>query len=270
MEKQTYKLWENGTPYFEPSYRQPETTVTFYPASVTKPTGCVIVFPGGGYSIRAEHEGKDICEMLNANGFHAFVLNYRLAPYKHPAELTDALRSIRFVRHNADKFGIKKDKIAILGFSAGGHLAITAAEHFDYGLGKDAKDEIDRESSRPDGAVFCYAVSTMVGEYSHEGSRINITGEREEGELAHLLSGEENVRADMPPVFIWHTFEDTCVPVENALMLAGALRKKRVPVEMHIFPTGEHGLGLAPSVPHTAQWSELLCRWLEFYDFRGN
>ena len=132
MKKQTFKLWENGTPYYEPSYGQPETTVTFYPADVQGPAGCVIVFPGGGYSIRAEHEGKDICEMLNANGYHAFVLNYRLAPYKHPAELTDALRSVRFVRYNAEKFGIKKDKIAILGFSAGGHLAVTAAEHFDY------------------------------------------------------------------------------------------------------------------------------------------
>lgn len=267
MEKQEFKLWENGTPYYEASYGQPETTVTFYPADVKEPAGCVIVFPGGGYSIRAGHEGKDICEMLNENGFHAFVLNYRLAPYKHPVELTDALRSIRFVRYHAEKFGIKKDKIAILGFSAGGHLAISAAEHFDYGLGDDAADEIDRVSSRPDGAVFCYPVSTLVGEYTHEGTKINITGQREDSELAHMLSGQESAREDMPPVFIWHTFEDAGVPVENSLMLAAALRKKKVPVEMHIFPTGAHGLGLAPSIPHTAQWASLLCRWLEFYDF---
>lgn len=264
MERQQFKLWENGTPYYNAEYGQPEPTVTWYPAENSKKRSCVIVFPGGGYAIRAEHEGKDICEMLNSDGYHAFVLNYRVAPYKHPAELSDALRAVRFVRYNADRFGIDKDKICVLGFSAGGHLAITCSEHFDYG--DPSGDEIDRVSSRPDGSVFCYPVSTLVGEYTHVGSRENLLGKEEgEGELAHKLSGQISARDDMPPAFIWHTFGDTAVPVQNSLMLADAMRKKNVPVEMHLFPEGSHGLGLAPSVPHTSQWAPLLCRWIKDY-----
>lgn len=215
--------------------------------------------------MRAEHEGKNIAEMLNENGLHSFVLNYRVAPYKHPAPLEDALRAVRFVRHYAEKFGIHKNKIAVLGFSAGGHLSITAAEQFDYG--KNGGDSIDSESSRPDAAVFCYPVCTLLGEYTHKGSVKNLLGTDEPTDLAYKLSGELSVREDMPPCFIWHTFGDTCVPVQNSLMLADALRKKNVPVEMHVFPDGPHGLGLAEKYPHTAQWSQLLCNWLKHLQF---
>lgn len=265
MERKQFKLWENGTPFYNESYGQPETTVTWYPADVKEPTGCVIVFPGGGYGMRAEHEGKNISEMLNQNGFHSFVLNYRVAPYNHPAPLEDALRAVRFVRYYADSFGIHKNKIAVLGFSAGGHLAITAAEKFDYG--KSDGDEIDKQNSRPDAAVFCYPVCTLLGEYTHKGSVKNLLGTDEPTDLAYKLSGELNARDDMPPCFIWHTFGDTCVPVQNSLMLADALRKKNIPVEMHLFPDGPHGLGLAEKIPHTAQWAPLLCNWLRHQQF---
>lgn len=266
MEKKTFKLWENGAPYYDKSISQEEPSLTWYPAENTDEIkGCIIVLPGGGYAMRADYEGGDISMMLSRNGYHSFVLNYRVTPYHHPAEISDALRAIRFVRYNAKSFGIKKDKIAILGFSAGGHLAVSAAEHFDYGLS--TGDEIDRESSRPDGVVLCYAVSTLLGKYTHVPSRINLLGYEEEDDIAYKLSGPENVRDDMPPVFIWHTFEDTCVPVENALMMTSALKKKNIPTELHIFPTGEHGLGLSDANPHTAQWISLLCKWLEFYKF---
>lgn len=262
MERQQFKLWKDGAPYYNGEYGQPEPSLTWYPAKDTKSRLCVIVFPGGGYAVRSEpSEGKDICDMLNADGFHAFVLNYRVAPYKHPAELSDALRAVRYVRFNADKFGVDKDKICVLGFSAGGHLAISCSEQFDYG--RSDGDEIDKVSSRPDGAVFCYAVNTLVGEYAHVGSRENLLGREEgEGETAYKLSGQIAVREDMPQAFIWHTFEDTVVPVQNSLMLADAMRKKNVPFELHVFPEGPHGLGLIKSYPHTAQWAKLLCDWL--------
>ncbi len=265
MEKQQFKLWEGEAPYYNAEYGQPEPTLTWYPAKDTENRSCVIVFPGGGYAGRSDPlEGGDITGMLNDNGYHAFVLNYRIAPYKHPTELSDAQRAVRFVRYNADRFGIDKDKICVLGFSAGGHLAITCSEHFDYG--DPSGDEIDRVSSRPDGSVFCYPVGTLVGEYTNVGSREKLLGKEEgESELAHKLSGQLSVRDDMPPAFIWHTFGDTAVPVQNSLMLADAMRKKNIPVEMHIFPEGPHGLGLARSIPHTAQWTGLLCNWLRDY-----
>ncbi len=259
---QDFKLWENGTPYYDPEIPQPETTMTWYPADVNEPKGCVIICPGGGYSGRAAHEGMGYAEYLNQNGYHAFVLNYRVAPYRHPAELTDALRAIRYARFHAEKFGIKPDKIAIMGSSAGGHLAVTAGEHFDYGL--ENGDEIDRVSSRPDGLILCYPVVSLVSEFTHRGSRYNLIGNPGDEELAKKLSGELSVRDDMPPTFIWHTFADAGVPVENSLLLGCALKKKNIPTEIHILPTGGHGLGLAPSNPHTAQWARLLCNWLEF------
>ncbi len=265
MERKQFKLWENATPFYNESYGQPEPTLTWYPAEAEEPRGCVIVFPGGGYGMRVEHEGKAISEMLNKHGFHSFVLNYRIAPYKHPAPLEDALRAVRFVRYYADSFGILKNKIAVMGFSAGGHLAVTAAEKFDYG--KSEGDEIDRQSSRPDAAVFCYSMCTLLGEYKNKITVKNLLGTDEPTDIAYNLSGELNARGDMPPCFIWHTFGDTVVPVQNSLMLADALRKKNVPLEMHLFPDGPHGLGLAEKIPHTAQWVPLLCRWLKYLQF---
>lgn len=265
-EHPVYRLWENGTPDFDPSIGQIEPNLTWFPAEGKEPRGCVIVIPGGGYAMKAsDHEGVQIAQMLNQSGIHAFVLDYRVTPYHHPVELGDGLRAVRYVRHYAEKFGVRKDKIAVLGFSAGGHLTISIAEHFD--LGRDDGDEIDKESSRPDGAVFCYAVSSFTKEWTHTGSRENLLGTKEVGLLAHALDGAEAVRSDMPPCFLWHTFADQAVPVENTLELGFALRRAKVPTEIHIFPEGQHGLGLAPGVPHSAQWAPLLCNWLHHYDF---
>ncbi len=262
---QEFKLWENGTPYYDPKIDQPETTVTWYPAEGNEPKGCVVICPGGAYAMRAEHEGKGYAEYLNANGYHAFVVNYRVAPYHHPAEMADAHRAIRFARFNAEKFGIKPDKIAIMGSSAGGHLAVSASEHFD--CGKTDGDEIDAVSCRPDGTILCYPVVSLVEGYSHFGSRDNLLGKPCDGKDAANLSGEKSVREDMAPVFIWHTFEDGAVPIENSLYLAAALREKKIPTELHVFPYGAHGLGLAPQNPHVAQWGELMINWLKLNNF---
>lgn len=260
MEKQFIKLWENGTPYYNEKYGQPETTITPYIADGEGKRGCVIVFPGGGYSMRADHEGEPIAKMINSVGIHAFVLNYRVSPYKHPAELEDALRAIRWVRYHAEEYNIHPEKIGILGFSAGGHLAVSASEHFDYG--RPMGDEIDKLSSRPNAAIYCYAVCTLEAPYAHEGTRNNLLGEDASEELVKQMSGPRSVREDMPPVFIWHTFEDAAVPVQNSLLMAMALREKNIPVEMHIYPYGHHGLGLAESFPHTAKWADALKDWL--------
>ena len=256
-----YLLWENGAPDFDPSIDQPEPTLTSYFANVEngEKRGCVIVVPGGGYVCRAEHEGEPVARMLGEVGIHAFVLNYRVHPYKYPVMQNDILRAIRWVRYHAVKFGIDENKIGILGFSAGGHLCTLGIEQFDYG--KEDGDEIDRVSSRPDAGVLCYPVVSFV-KYVNDGSRDALIGREYDRELARKLSGEVSVRDDMPPVFMWHTSYDNYVPVENSLYMALALQEKRIPFALHVFPDGDHGLGLSESIESTAQWAPLLQRWL--------
>lgn len=266
MEVKSINLWENGAPFFKEEFGQEQPSLTPYLTDSKETRGCVIVIPGGGYAMRAvDHEGTQIAKMINEAGINAFVLNYRYAPYRHPVELGDALRAIRWVRFHAQKYNINPNKIGILGFSAGGHLTVSASEHFDYGI--ENGDPIDKVSSRPDAAVYCYAVCSLEKPFSHFGSRDNLLGKDFDPKLAKSLSGEESVREDMPPAFFWHTFEDEAVPVENSLAMAMAMRKKKIPVEMHIFPEGKHGLGLAPEIPHTAQWATLLKKWLLKYGF---
>lgn len=259
-----YKLWENGTPYFDETFGQQEPTLTPYLLENGKVNSVVIVLPGGGYGGRAAHEGEPIAKMLNAGGVSSFVLNYRVAPYRHPVMLGDALRAIRYVRFHADKFSIDPQKIGILGFSAGGHLTTTAIEHFDKGLSEG--DEIDKVSSRPDAGVLCYAVISL-GEYTHLGSKYNLLGNPPDEALAEKLSGEKSVPDDCPPVFLWHTAEDQAVPVQNSLQMAMALKAKNIPFELHVFPYGHHGLGLAEGNETVKQWSPLLVNWLHLNGF---
>ncbi len=259
MEK--IKLWENGTPFFNPAFEQEEPALVPYLLNDGKEHPCVIVFPGGGYHHRANHEGEPIAQWLNTLGINSFVLEYRLTPYTYPAILGDALRSVRLVRHRAAEFGIYPDKIGVLGFSAGGHLAyMTALRHGDAEL--DENDPIDRESSRPDLAVPCYAVASFEMFY-HGGSAQNFLGEENTYDMRHKYSAENNVTEDAPPMFIWHTVEDGAVPVENALNMALALRAKRVPFALHIYPNGGHGRNLAKDIPQTCTWPETCAIWLK-------
>ena len=172
-----YLLWEENTPGFNKDYNQPVPSLTPYFAANSngKKRGCIIVAPGGGYMGRAFHEGEPISQMLNTAGIHSFVLNYRVAPYKYPVQLYDINRAVRYVRYHADKFGIDKNKIGILGFSAGGHLCTMGIENFDYGI--DDGDDIDKVSSRPDAGILCYAVISMVS-YVNEGSRDSLLGQK--------------------------------------------------------------------------------------------
>lgn len=218
--------------------------------------GAVVVCPGGAYHTKAPHEGDPIARMLNAQGIAAYVLDYRVAPCHREAPLADALRAIRLVR------SLGYQKAGILGFSAGGNLCCTAATLYDAG-DPGAADPIDRLSSRPDVFVPCYAVVTMNRKYTHLGSRQNLLGDAwEDDVLARRYSAEENVTADTPPAFIWHTAADQGVPVENSLLLASALAAHHVRFELHVYPEGRHGLGLAQEMPPASQWGNDCCRWL--------
>ncbi len=259
------KLWENGTPLYDEKIGQPEPTLTPYLLpDYGKKTGCVIVLPGGGYAVRADHEGMPISKMYNEAGINSFVLNYRVSPYRYPAPLYDVQRAVRLVRARADEFNIDPEKIAVLGFSAGGHLATMAVTQYDRGL--ECGDDIDKVSCRPDAGILCYAVISL-GEDTHQGSRDNLLGNPADPALVKSLSGEEAVRDDNPPVFMWHTAEDAAVPVENSLNMALSLRKKQIPFELHVFPYGYHGLGLAPEHPEVAQWAGLSVSWLKAMGF---
>lgn len=224
------------------------------------PRGAVIVCPGGGYHHRARHEGEPVAKWLNSLGLHAFVLQYRVSPHRHPAPLSDALRAIRHVRCHGREWGINPERIAIMGFSAGGHLAATAGTHWDRG-NVQALDPIERVSSRPDAMILCYPVVSF-GEYAHQGSISQLLGEQPSEELLHSLSIETRVTADTPPAFLWHTGDDASVPVENTLLLAAALRRAGVEFELHLYPHGRHGLGLAEEHEHVRSWSGLCGVWL--------
>ena len=257
-------LWENSAPFYNPGFCGGEIPrITPYLIPSDRPLGCVIVLPGGGYAMRAPHEGEPIALALNAAGYNAFVCDYRVSPYSHPVPLCDANRAVRFVRRNAARFCCDASKIGILGFSAGGHLAVSACEHYDTVIGDESyiPDTVDSESARPDAGIFCYAVVSLY-RHTHGGTMQNLTGGNEA--LAKELSGEVAARSDMPPAFLWHTFDDEAVPVENALDMAARMRELGVPCELHIYPRGRHGLGLAEGDPSVSQWTDQLVNWLRY------
>ncbi|HUI64067.1 MAG TPA: alpha/beta hydrolase [Bacteroidota bacterium] len=227
----------------------------------------VVICPGGGYWILAyDLEGTDIASYLNSIGVAAAVLKYRLPtscnctePEKVP--LMDALRAIRLVRHHATEWNIDAKKIGVMGFSAGGHLASTAATHFDYGNAS-SSDPVERESSRPDFMVLVYPVISFVDSSAHPGSREALLGKNPDKALVAYYSSELQVRDDTPPAFLVHAGDDTGVPVRNTLLFFEALRKKGIPAELHVLSEGGHGFGLALGNPHVGSWTQDLRLWL--------
>ena len=240
----------------------PAVTV-FLPRTLGQNTPAVIICPGGGYTnLASNHEGRQVANYFNSLGVAAFVLRYRLGPrYQHPIELGDAQRAIRMMRSHASDWRLDPARIGIMGFSAGGHLAMTASTHFDRGS-SGAPDAVDRVGSRPDFTILGYPVISMVEPWTHQGSRSNLLGNNPDPELAGTLSGEKSVTTDTPPTFIFQTNADTTVPAENSLYYFLALRKFGVPAEMHIFERGPHGVGLANDDPALSEWSKLLANWL--------
>ena len=258
------ELWPAGPPGAKGNAKIDRPTVSIYLPPADKALGtAVVVCPGGGYrNLAIDHEGDQIARWYNSLGIAAFVLKYRLGPkYNHPVQKGDVLRAIRYVRDSAWRFGVRPDRIGVMGFSAGGHLASTAATHFDHG-DPEAPDRIDRVSSRPDFAILCYPVISFTTEYTHEGSRTNLLGEDPDPQLVHLLSNEKQVTPETPPTFLFHTSQDTAVPPENSVLFYLALRKAGVPAELHIYERGRHGVGLAWSDRILGSWPDRLADWL--------
>ena len=263
-EHKTLLLWPGGAPGSVGNEDADQPALTLYLLLPSQPArSAVVVCPGGGYAMLAmDHEGRQVAEWLNTLGIDAFILKYRLAPrYHHPAMMEDAQRALRYVRSHASEFGIAPDRIGIWGFSAGGHLASTAATHFDAG-NPAAADLVERASSRPDFAILAYPVITCSESFKHEGSCNNLLGDNPDPRLADYLSNEKQVSAQAPPTFLFHTNDDDGVPAENSVAFYLALRRARVPAEIHIYEHGPHGVGLAPKDPVLSTWTQRLADWL--------
>jgi acetyl esterase/lipase len=263
-EQKTILLWESGAPGAQGGEDIDKPSLTVYlPAGANATKTGVVVVPGGGYQhLAMDHEGKAIAEWLNARGVVAFVLKYRLGPkYHHPVELEDAQRAIRTVRANAAEYGIAADHVGMWGFSAGGHLTATAGTKFDAGNAS-SPDVIERQGSRPDFLVLAYPVITFEEPYVHHGSLKYLLGDDPDPALVRLLSAETQVTKDTPPTFLFATTDDQTVPVMNSVMFYEALVKAGVPVEMHLFQHGPHGVGLAAANPQLSVWPDLLIKWM--------
>ena len=250
------KLWPNG---------EHQTEIHFLKAENKKSDISVIIFAGGGYSGRSSHEDRGYAEFLNANGIDCFIVDYRVAPDYFPLPLLDARRAFRFVRENAEKFGVNPDKLAAMGSSAGGHL-VAMLSTYKNEIDGEGIDETDKQNPYPNYQILCYPVilNPSTG-YAHEGSYHNLLSDRYD-EMMKQVDPALNADKSTCPAFIWHTAEDGAVNVCNSYLYAKALRDNEVPVEMHIFPFGHHGLGLAPENPHVAQWSNLLINWVKLMD----
>ncbi|MCA9174081.1 MAG: alpha/beta hydrolase [Planctomycetales bacterium] len=256
-------LWPDGAPHAVGTEESDIPTLRHYPAEPGN-GAAVIICPGGGYGVLAyDHEGHQVAQFLASRGVTAFVLRYRHSPsYRHPVPLQDAQRAIRHVRHHAKQLGVDPQRIGIMGFSAGGHLASTAATHFDSGHA-DAADPVDRVGCRPDFAVLCYPVISMTESWGHRGSRNNLLGDRaNDEELAKSLSNDQQVTKETPRTFLFHTAQDRGVPVENSLAFYRALMKHGVPGELHVYQHGPHGVGLAHGDPVLSTWPERLIEWM--------
>jgi acetyl esterase/lipase len=263
-------LWPEGAPGALGTSSNDIPTLTPYLCATNATGAAMIICPGGGYGGLASHEGKGYALWLNQHGINCFVLTYRLGShgYRHPAMLNDAARAVRWVRAHAEEYKIDTHRVGIMGSSAGGHLASTLLTHFDAG-DTNASDVIERQSSRPDLGILCYAVITM-GEFTHKGSHNNLLGTNAAPELEKFLSNELQVTANTPPCFLWTTFEDKTVPMENTMLFAGALRKNHVPFDLHVYEKGGHGMGLGdrqePSTPHHP-WAADCIFWLKQQKF---
>lgn len=259
------RLWAGAAPEAHGDAENDIPWMTPYLPAKDKATGtAIVVCPGGGYAhIAMEHEGKAVAEWLNGIGVAAFVLKYRHhgTGYGHPAPLLDVQRALRVVRSRAEEFGIKPDRIGVMGFSAGGHLACSSGTHFVPGVSS-AEDPVDRVSSRPDFMVLVYPVITFTESFMHRGSRNNLIGEKPDEGLIVDLSNERQVTDKTPPTFLVHTDEDRGVPSENSISFYLALRKAKVPAEMHIFEKGPHGFGVGKPELAASKWPDLCETWM--------
>lgn len=260
-------LWPDGAPGAKGDQEGDKPTLTIYLPPKEKAAGTgVVICPGGGYGFLAmDHEGHQVAQWLNSLGVAGFILKYRHrnsgAGYGHPAPLQDAQRAIRMVRSRAKEWNVDPNRVGIIGFSAGGHLTTTAGTHFDKGV-SNAKDPIERFSCRPDFMIPIYPVVSLTEWYVHSGSRRNLLGDNPDANMPESLSNEKQVTADTPPTFLVHANDDTGVPPENSIYFYLALRKAKVPVEMHIYEKGGHGFGLGKKDSAASEWPVACASWM--------
>jgi acetyl esterase/lipase len=264
-------LWPDKAPGALGTEDKDKPTLTPYlPEPANASGAAMVICPGGGYGGLASHEGPDYARFLNEYGIAAFVLKYRLgsAGYRHPIMLQDVARAVRMVRARAAEWKVDPKRIGLMGSSAGGHLASTLLTHFDAGRA-DSADLIERQSSRPDLGILCYPVITM-GQFTHQGSKHNLLGNDPSADLVQELSNELHVSKRTPPCFVWSTWEDKVVPVENSFMFAEALQKQAVPFDFHVYQKGPHGIGLGAPYSEKAKrhpWTADLVFWLQTQGF---
>jgi acetyl esterase/lipase len=246
---------------------QTPTVRAYLPPDDIATGAAVVVLPGGGYSIVAMgHEGYDVAKWLNSIGVAAIVVKYRVSDdpaygYQHPVPLLDAQRAIRLTRSKASDWGIDPDRIGVLGFSAGGHLASTTGTLFDRKLLVRDRDEIDRLSSRPDFMILVYPVISTTKPFGHGGSKRNLLGADPDPGLVRLLSSELNVTEQTPPTFLVHAHNDP-VASENSIYFYLALKSAEVPAEIHLYESGGHGFGLGREGQAIASWPLRCEEWL--------
>jgi acetyl esterase/lipase len=268
----TYPLWteaERSDPARFGTFHSCIPSLAFFPADGPSdaPRGAVIVCPGGGYVGKAPHEAEPIARALARHSIHAFLLDYRVEPDRHPAPLSDARRAIRVVRQLAPELKIRPDRVGILGFSAGGHLAGSAA--FCRGSVPGMSESIggaDAIDARPDAAILCYAVLSFL-QAVDAGTRSTLLGPGPDEVLCAALSCERSIDATSPPAFLWSTVDDEAVDIRNSLMTAEALSTAKIPFEMHLYPQGRHGLGLARGCAPVSGWLALCAAWLHRLGF---
>lgn len=247
MAADSIRLWDGDVPGALGQADHDIPTITPYFPAMDKLSGTsIVVCPGGGYGGLAPHEGEGYAKWLADNGISAFVLKYRLGSkgYRHPVMLGDVSRAIRLVRSRATEWKLDPQRVGVMGSSAGGHLASTAVTHFDAGKA-DAADAVERQSSRPDFGVLCYAVISMEDGVTHNGSKANLLGKDPDPKLVELLSNEKQVTKNTPPCFVWSTQEDKAVPVVNSLRFVTALQQNGIAYDFHVYQKGPHGIGLS-------------------------
>ncbi|MFT3936511.1 MAG: alpha/beta hydrolase [Chitinophagaceae bacterium] len=242
-----------------------EPTLLYFPAPKDKANGtAVIICPGGGYAIlAASHEGTDVAKVFNEWGVTAFVLKYRLPDdstmeHKENGPLQDAQRAFQLVRNNAKKYGVEKNKIGIMGFSAGGHLASTAGTHFNHPVSKD----LEHTNLRPDFMILLYPVISLTDSLAHMGSRTNLIGKTPTQEKINYYSNELQVTKETPPTFLVHAKDDGGVKVQNSIAFYDALQKNGVPSEIHLFEKGGHGFGMNNKTTDE-KWMDWLKVWMQ-------
>lgn len=267
MKTKQFDLWKKA-----PGMCEEVPKLTVYMPDEKKSDAAIVILPGGAYVMRAEHEGKGYAEFFAENGYTAFVCDYRVAPHRFPIPLADSRRAVRYARFLAEEYGIDKNRIAIMGSSAGGHLAALTSTYFEPIAGDEIDDDINKEDFIPNAQILCYPVINLSGKPSdiHAGSGKNLLAD-EHAELEWKLTPSNIVSEKTPRAFIWHTFADEAVNIKNSLNYAAALRDGGINSECHFYPDGPHGMGLAKDddklSKHVSQWTNSLLSWLSYIGF---